>query len=102
MKLPIEGLVCPNELQQTLGVKAKALRLYLGYKRVTLAKKCAISPETVRNFEQSGKITLENFIKIAFVLNESNKLGSMFDLPEITSISDIKKRQHKIPQRGYR
>jgi len=93
----IEG---SRELQKRLGEKAKALRLYLGYKRATLSEKSGVSPETIRNFEQNGKITLENFLKIAFALNESRKLHGMFDLPEITSISDIEKREHPLPKRG--
>lgn len=92
----------PAELQRLLGAKAKALRLYLGYKRLTLSERSGVSSETIRNFEQSGKITLENFLKIAFTLGESNKLRGMFDLPEIASISDIEKLQKPLPKRGRR
>lgn len=92
----------PEELQRCLGEKAKALRLYQGYKRTTLSERSGVSPETIRNFEQSGKITLENFLKIAFALGESGKMQSMFELPEIASISDIEKLQQPLPKRGRR
>ncbi len=92
----------PVDLQKMLGKKAKILRLHYGYKRTTLSEKSGVSPETIRNFEQSGKITLANFLKIAFALDESNKLGSLFELPEVTSISDIESRQQPLPKRGRR
>lgn len=92
----------PVDLQKMLGKKAKALRLYYGYRRVTLSEKSGVSPETIRNFEQSGKITLANFLKIAFALEESSKLSSLFDLPEVTSISEIESRQQTLPKRGRR
>lgn len=92
----------PIDLQRMLGDKAKALRLYYGYKRITLSEKSGVSPETIRNFEQTGKITLENFLKIAFALDESRKLHSLFDLPELTSISEIEARQQPLPKRGRR
>ncbi len=92
----------PVDLQKMLGKKAKALRLHYGYKRITLSEKSGVSPETIRNFEQSGKITLANFLKIAFALDESSKLGILFDFPEVTSISEIERRQQPLPKRGKR
>jgi len=90
----------PIEMQTTLGKKAKTLRLHYGYKRVTLSERSGVSPETIRNFEQKGKITLENFLKIAFALNENGKLNTMFDLPEVRSIKDIERREQPLPKRG--
>jgi len=98
----IASLNGPANLQKQLGLKAKALRLYQGYKRITLSEKSGVSPETIRNFEQSGKITLENFLKITCALDESRKLATLFDLPEITSISDIEKQKSPLPKRGKR
>jgi len=94
--------VNPPDLQTMLGEKLRALRLYHGYKRTTLSKKSGVSPETIRNFEQSGKINLENFLKIAFALGESRQLQSLFDLPEIASLSDIEARQKPLVKRGSR
>ncbi|MDQ6976469.1 MAG: helix-turn-helix transcriptional regulator [Mariprofundaceae bacterium] len=90
----------PEEVRVRLGAKAKALRLFKGFKRVTLSDKCGVSPETIRNFEQSGKITLENFIRITYALEESSKLDNLFDLPELSSIKEIIQRQHTQPKRG--
>jgi len=105
MNLPIgvQGLLdTPIETQKRLGEKAKALRLFQGFKRVTLSEKSGVSAETIRNFEQTGKVTLENFIRIAFALNEEHKLSGLFELPEITSLQDIKKRKSPLPKRGKR
>jgi len=103
MILPINSVLSldgPEEIRVRLGTKAKALRLFKGYKRVTLSDKCGVSPETIRNFEQTGKITLENFIRITYALEESRKLDGLFDLPELTSVKEIKQREQALPQRG--
>jgi len=105
MNLPIDMhalLSTPTETQKRLGEKAKALRLFHGFKRVTLSEKSGVSAATIRNFEQTGKITLENFIRIAFALNEEHKLGDLFDLPEISSLQEIKKLNKPLPKRGTR
>jgi len=105
MNLPINMnrlLNTPAEVQKQLGTKAKALRLYHGYKRATLSDMSGVSAATIRNFEQTGKITLENFIHIAFVLHEEHKLSALFDLPEISSLQEIKKLNKPLPKRGTR
>ncbi|MDX8409592.1 MAG: helix-turn-helix transcriptional regulator [Mariprofundales bacterium] len=105
MKETISNILCldgPVAVQRQLGQKAKALRLYQGYKRTTLSQKSGVSPETIRNFEQNGKINLENFLKIAFALDEMRKLNAMFDLPEIRSIRDIEQQRRPLPKRGKR
>jgi len=55
---------------------------------VTLSEKCGVSSETIRNFEQYGKITLGNFIRISYALEEISKLDSLFELPELSSIKE--------------
>jgi len=105
MKLPINTrclLLSPIELQKELGEKAKTLRLFHGFKRVSLSEKSGVSAETIRNFEQTGKVTLENFIRIAFALNEEHKLSDLFELPEISSLKDIEKLGKSMPKRGNR
>ncbi len=105
MNLPIEMrklLRTPPETQQRLGEKAKALRLFHGFKRVTLSEMSGVSAATIRNFEQTGKITLENFIRIAFALHEERKLDDLFGMPEISSLQEIKKLNKPLPKRGNR
>jgi len=105
MNLPIDMhalLSNPPETQTRLGAKAKTLRLFHGFKRVTLSEKSGVSAATIRNFEQSGKITLENFIRIAFALHEDHKLSDLFELPEISSLQEIKKLNKPLPKRGTR
>ncbi len=105
MNLPIDMqplLSGPAETQKRLGKKAKDLRLFQGLKRVTLSEKSGVSAETIRNFEQTGKITLENFLRIAFALHEEHKLNDLFELPEIASLQEIEKRSKPLPKRGKR
>ncbi|MDQ7005509.1 MAG: helix-turn-helix transcriptional regulator [Ghiorsea sp.] len=103
MNLPInihQQLLAPTESQKKLGEKAKALRLFHGLKRTSLSEKSGVSAETIRNFEQTGKITLENFLRIVFALHEEHKLADLFALPEVSSLKDIQKLKQPLPKRG--
>lgn len=90
----------PSDIRKKLGRKAKDLRLFKGYKRSTIAEMSGVSLKTIQNFEGTGKITLDNFIKIAYALDESRKLDILFSLPEIKSLSDIRKVEKPQPKRG--
>ena len=104
MNLPIDGrmLLTPVEMQKRLGEKAKTLRLFFGYKRVTLSEKSGVSAATIRNFEQTGKINLENFLRLVFVLNQERKLDDLFELPEIASLKELEQRKQPSRKRGRR
>jgi len=105
MNLPVnisQLLLSPTESQKQLGEKAKALRLFHGFKRTSLSEKSGVSAETIRNFEQTGKITLENFLRIVFALNEETKIADLFELPELASLNDIKKLSKPLPKRGHK
>jgi len=103
MNLPLSKLTLfesPNDVRKKLGRKAKELRLFKGYKRSSLAEMSGLSIKTIQNFEGTGRITLDNFIKIAYALDESKKLDTLFNLPEIKSLSDISKLEKPFPMRG--
>ncbi len=58
----------PNEVQLLLKDKFKKQRKLLKITQQELANKSAVSLGSIKRFEQTGHISLESLLKIAFVL----------------------------------
>jgi transcriptional regulator with XRE-family HTH domain len=58
----------PNEIQTQLKAKFKTRRKNLKLSQNELSLKADISLGSLKRFEQSGQISLESLLKIAFVL----------------------------------
>jgi len=59
----------PLQVQDTLKTKLKARRKVLKITQSELAARSGVSLGSVKRFEQSGQISLESFLKVAFVLD---------------------------------
>ena len=78
----------------------KRLRLQKKWKRSTLAERSGVSGSSLRRFEQTGKISLENFLRLLSALGRLDEMDDLLQPPTIQSIDDLEKREQKIPQRG--
>jgi len=58
----------PSQVQDKLKTKFKDKRRKLKITQNELASKSDVSLGSIKRFEQSGQISLESFLKIAFVL----------------------------------
>ena len=58
----------PNDIMQELRAKFKERRKSLGYTQTELATRSGVSLGSLKRFEGSGQISLESFLKLAFVL----------------------------------
>ena len=58
----------PNDIMQTLRLKFKAKRKSFGYTQKECATRSGISLGSLKRFEQTGQISLESLLKLAFVL----------------------------------
>ncbi len=92
----------PRDIQLCLGRKAKALRLYRGWKQETLARKAGVSLGTVKNMERGENVSLHNFLRIAHALGRIGRMEEMFELPGPGSIDEMDRRQSGLPARGRR
>ena len=88
-----------HEAKQQLAEKSKSLRLLKKWKRSTLAKRSGVTESSLRRFEQSGNISLENLLKIMNALGRLDEINSLLKLPIADSIDDLK-NNIKIPKRG--
>ena len=69
----------PSDAKTELAKAAKNARLKNGWKRDTLSEKTGIPASTIKRFETVGEISLNNFLKIVFLLGDLDKLKNVFD-----------------------
>jgi len=83
------SLHTPAQVAHDLASRAKALRLLMGWKQTTLAERAGVSLGSLRRFETTGHTSLQNLLKIAFVLHRLDDFVSLLDTPEATSIAEL-------------
>lgn len=93
------SLKTPKEVLFDFGNIVKEKRLQLNYTQEELANRSQVNIATLRKFERTGKISLEAFVKIAFVLGEIDNLLNAFQVTQnkySTMDALLKsKKQHK-------
>ncbi len=94
------SLNTPDDTAITLSKRIKALRLLKKWKRSTLAKKSGVTEASLRRFEQTGKVSLDNFLKLAFTLGRLDEANEILKAPVAQSISDLEKQEKRTPKRG--
>ena len=60
--------VTPNDVIESLKTNLKKKRKALGYTQTELASRSGVSLGSLKRFEQTGKISLESLLQLAFVL----------------------------------
>lgn len=97
------ALRTPDEIATDLGRRLRALRLAHRWRRVTLAERTGVSASTIQRFETSGKITLENLLRLADALGRADELAALFEPPPARSIDELEQRTSRpLPKRGSR
>ena len=89
-----------GEIAQTLAKRLKALRLQKKWKRLTLAERSGATESSLRRFEQTAKISLENLLKLMSALGRLDEMDKLLQPPAVTSIDDLEVRKRKSPKRG--
>ncbi len=92
-------LLTTKEIQKDLAKKIKTKRLVLNYTQEDFAIKSGITLSTYRSFENSGKGSFENFIKIIYALGRINELDKFLEIPSISPMDIIKNKKLKIEQK---
>ena len=64
-------------------------RVLRGYTQAECARRSGVALANVRKFEQSGGVSLKNFIKLAPVLDVLEPLLQSLQLPEARSLKDL-------------
>lgn len=72
----------PREVLKTIAQKARAKRLSLNLSQLTLSQKSGVSYGVLKKFEQTGQISLESLLKLAFTLGSLGNFKDVFALPK--------------------
>jgi transcriptional regulator with XRE-family HTH domain len=94
------SLKTPEDTAQDLALKLKALRLAKKWKRSTLADHSGVTGASLRRFEQTGKISLNHFLKLIHALDRLDETASLLNPQEALSLKELKKKEKRIPKRG--
>jgi transcriptional regulator with XRE-family HTH domain len=89
------SLTTPEQLSEALASRIKALRLARGWKQVTLAQRSGVSLASLRRFEDSGRISLQHLLALAFALNRLDDFEALFQTPPASSIAELEATERR-------
>lgn len=94
------NLKTTGEIAHALAERLKESRLQKKWKRSTLAERSGVSESSLRRFEQTARISLENLLKLMSALGRLEEMDKLLQPPAVTSIDDLETRKRKLPKRG--
>jgi len=96
-------IVTPEEVSLAMARRCRRLRLLRRWKQSTLAERAGVSLGSLRRFEQTGRASLRNLLRIALVLGRLGDFEELFSQPEADSIEALEAMSsHPQPKRGAR
>lgn len=87
--LMIAAFDTPKSMVQEVAQRAKQRRISLRLTQEELAQKAGLSLSTLRRFEQTGQISLEGLLRIAFALDSMADFRQLFAAQSWASIDDM-------------
>lgn len=92
----------PRENMKVIAGRAKARRLSLNLTQEGLASRSGVSLGTLKQFEHTGKISLESLLKLSVALGNSHEFDGLFAANQFpTGISlDALIKASKLRKRG--
>ena len=96
------SLETPEQVSQTLAARAKSLRLAKGWKQITLAQRSGISLASLRRFEESGRISLESLLALAFALNRLDDFNLLLKPSRAASLAELEAAEQRPARRRGR
>lgn len=85
-----------------LARRVKALRLERGWTQQEIADRSGIALATYRQFERSGRVSLERLLRLAVILDAQAGFDSLFTRPAARSLSELEDEDRPRRKRGRR
>ena len=79
----------PDDIAKALARRVKRRRLDMNLTQQGVAKRSGVTLASVKRFEQTGLVSLESLIRIAFVIDGADELSSLFQPKEFKTIKDV-------------
>jgi len=96
----IFGIKTPVEVANRLSIKARQLRLEKKWTRRTLSERSGVPEASLRRFEDTGKISLESFLKLMSALGRLDEVETLLNPLKIKSIDQLEEQTKPQPKRG--
>lgn len=96
------SLQTPEQVSQTLAERLQALRLARGWKQVTLAERSGVSLASLRRFEESGRISLQSLLDLAFALNRLDDFDALLEASPASSLAELEAEEKRPARRRGR
>jgi len=87
--MPKYSLKTLEQVSAALAARTKELRLAKGWKQVTLAQRSGVSLASLRRFEESGRVSLESLLKLAFALNRLDDFDALLQAPRASTMAEL-------------
>lgn len=92
------ALRTPEQVSTDLAARLRQLRLARGWRQLTLAQRSGVSLGSLRRFESSGKVSLQNLLKLAFALRRLDDFDALLEAPLASSIAELEAMEER-PER---
>ncbi len=92
------SLQTPEQVRVELAGRLRELRLARGWRQVTLAERSGVSLGSLRRFEASGKVSLQNLLKLAFAVGRLDDFDALLRAPPASSMAELE-AAHEKPRR---
>ena len=89
MNSPTLSLQTPDEIEQQLASRIRELRLSRNWKQSTLAERSGVSLPTVRRYEQTGRTTVRNLLRLCHALGRLDEFAELLLPPPASSIAEL-------------
>ena len=87
------------EIRRKLADRVRELRLAQGLRQATLAARAGVSLATLQRYEQSGKTSLENLLRISQALGRLDEFDALLRPPAAASIAELEQLEPEAPPR---
>jgi transcriptional regulator with XRE-family HTH domain len=88
------SLETPEQVGKKLAARVKALRLARGWKQITLAERSGVSLASLRRFEDSGRVSLQHLLALAFALNRLDDFD-VLQPPRASSLAELERAEQR-------
>ena len=97
-----DPLQTPREMSKLLATRSKALRLARNWKRTTLAQRSGVTVASLKRFESTGKVSLDNFLRLCDALGRLSEFDGLLQPPPAQSLAELERKAHQPPPKRGR
>ncbi|MCP4658936.1 MAG: helix-turn-helix transcriptional regulator [bacterium] len=96
------SLQTPEQVSTALAARVRELRLAKDWRQVTLAERSGVSLGSLRRFEESGRVSLRNLLKLAFALSRLDDFDGLLQGARASSLAELEAAEKRAARKRGR